>query len=71
MIDVCVVHSSVSTGPEKDLRPKGEFHRGGSVAEWSARRTCNPAVQGSSPALATCWICAWSSRVQFLGHASV
>ena len=24
MIDVCVVHSSVSTGPEKDLRPKSE-----------------------------------------------
>ena len=41
----------------------------GSVAEWSARRTRNPAVPGSSPALATCWICAWSSRVQILGHA--
>ena len=26
---------------------------GGSVAEWSARRTRNPAVPGSSPALAT------------------
>ena len=35
----------------------------GSVAEWSARRTRNPAVPGSSPALATCWICARSSRV--------
>ena len=42
---------------------------GGSVAEWSARRTRNPAVPGSSPALATCWICARSSRVQILGHA--
>ena len=41
----------------------------GSVAVWSARRTCNPAVPGSSPALATCWICSWSSRVQILGHA--
>ena len=30
---------------------------GGSVAEWSARRTRNPAVPGSSPALATSWIC--------------
>ena len=44
-------------------------HQGGSVAEWSARRTSNPAVPGSSPALATCWICARSSRVQILGHA--
>ena len=26
------------------------------MAEWSARRTRNPAVPGSSPALATCWI---------------
>ena len=43
--------------------------RGDSVAEWSARRTRNPAVPGSSPALATCWICARSSRVQILGHA--
>ena len=42
---------------------------GGSVAEWSARRTRNPAVPSSSPALATCWICARSSRVQILGHA--
>ena len=41
----------------------------GSVAEWSARRTCNPTVPGSSPALATCWICARSSRVQILGHS--
>ena len=32
----------------------------GSVAEWSACWTLNPAVLGSSPALATCWI---------LGHA--
>ena len=39
-----------------------------SVAEWSARRTRNPAVPGSSPALATCWICARSSQVQILGH---
>ena len=30
---------------------------GGSVAEWSACRTRNPAVLGSSPALATAWIC--------------
>ena len=42
---------------------------GGSVAEWSARRTPNPAVLGSSPALATCWICSPASRVQILGHA--
>ena len=40
-----------------------------SVAEWSARRTRNPAVSDSSPALATCWICSRSSRVQILGHA--
>ena len=42
---------------------------GGSVAEWSARQTRNPAVPGSSPALATCWICSQLSRVQILGHA--
>ena len=42
---------------------------GGSVAEWSARRTRNPAVPGSSPALATCWICTGLSRAQILGHA--
>ena len=30
---------------------------GGSVAEWSARRTRNPVVPGSSPALTTSWIC--------------
>ena len=30
--------------------------REGSVAEWSACRTRNPAVPGSSPALATCLI---------------
>ena len=42
---------------------------GGSMAEWSARRTPNPAVLGSSPALATCWICSPASRVQILGHA--
>ena len=41
----------------------------GSVAEWSARRTRNPAVPGSSPALATCWIWPRSSRVQILGPA--
>ena len=41
----------------------------GSVAEWSARRTRNPVVPGSSPALATCWICSRSSRAQILGHA--
>ena len=39
------------------------------MAEWSARRTRNPAVPGSSPALATCWIFSRSSRVQILGHA--
>ena len=42
---------------------------GGSVAKWSERRTHNPAVPGSSPALATCWICFRLSRVQILGHA--
>ena len=31
--------------------------KGGSVAEWSARRTCNPVVWGSSPGLTTTWIC--------------
>ena len=29
----------------------------------------NAAVLGSSPALATCWICSRSSRVQILGRA--
>ena len=44
------------------------YNYGGSVAEWSARRTRNPAVPGSSPVVATCWICPWSSRVQILGR---
>ena len=39
------------------------------MARWSARRTRNPAVSGSSPALATCWICSLSSRVQIFGLA--
>ena len=39
------------------------------MAEWSALRTRNPAVSGSSPALAFCSICSRSSRVQILGHA--
>ena len=36
------------------------------MAEWSARRTRNPALPGSSPALAGSWICSRSSRVQIL-----
>ena len=39
------------------------------MAEWSVRQMCNPVVLGSSPALATCWICSRSSRVQLLGYA--
>ena len=42
---------------------------GGSLAEWSARQTRNPAALGLSIALATCWICSWSSLEQILGHA--
>ena len=30
-----------------------QLNKGGSVAEWLARRTRNPEVTGSSPALAT------------------
>ena len=32
-------------------------HCGGSMAEWSARQTRNPAVPGWDPALTTTWIC--------------
>ena len=39
------------------------------MAEWSVRQMCNPVVLGSSPALATCWICSRSSRVEILAHA--
>ena len=39
------------------------------MAEWSARRTRSLAAPGLSSALATCWICSRSSRVQILGHA--
>ena len=35
------------------------FKFGGSVAEWSACRTRNPAVLGLSPALTITWICFW------------
>ena len=41
----------------------------GSVAELSARRTRNPVVPSSSPALATCWICSQSSRIHILSLA--
>ena len=51
------------------MRQTADHVLGGSVAEWSARRTRYLAVPGSSPALATRWICARSSRVQILGHA--
>ena len=56
---------SNSTRPVISQTPKGgggggtpyNDLSGGSVAEWSARWTRNPAVPGSSPgALATCWI---------------
>ena len=30
-----------------------KVHMGGSVAEWLGRRTCNPEVAGSSPAMTT------------------
>ena len=40
------------------------------MAEWSVRWTRNPAIPGLSFALATCWICSWSYRVQIFGHAS-
>ena len=39
------------------------------MAKWSARQTYNSAIPGLSPALASCWICTRSSRVQILGHA--
>ena len=39
------------------------------MAEWSVCEAHNPAVAGASPALATCWIYSWSSRVQILGYA--
>ena len=45
------------------------YPKRGSVAELSARWTRTLAVQGSSRALATCWICSRISRVQTLGHA--
>ena len=51
------------------IRNEDWVQTGGRVAEWSARRTRNPAVLGSSPALATFWIRALSSRVQILGHS--
>ena len=35
------------------------------MAEWSARRTRNPAVPGSSPALINRWICSRWSNFKF------
>ena len=32
------------------------------MAEWSVRWTRNPAIPGLSSALATCWICSWSTE---------
>ena len=43
---------SISRVIYNNLWPKWLFPVG-SVVEWSACRTCNPAVPGSSPALAT------------------
>ena len=60
--------SSLSYSLTREI-PTGNEAEGDSVAEWPARRTRNSAVLGSSPALATSWICARSSRVQILGHA--
>lgn len=44
------------------------IHYEGIVAEWSVRRTSNPAVPCSSPTLVACWICSRSFRVHILGH---
>ena len=44
---------------------------GGSVAEWSARRTRNPAVPGSIPALAICWICSRCSCPELKSSATL
>ena len=56
--------SSSSASPPRVIIYNGERKKslegvvtGGSVAEWLARRTRNSVVPGSSPALATCWIC--------------
>ena len=47
----------------------GEEWAWGGVTEWSARRTRNPAAWvGLCPALANCWICSRSSRLQILVH---
>ena len=43
-------------------------HPEGSVAKWSVRQFRKPVDPGSSPALATCWICSESSRVQILSQ---
>ena len=42
----------------------------GSVAECTACQIRYPATPGSSPALATCWICSRSFQVQILLHVS-
>ena len=47
------------------------FHKLVSVANWSARRTCNPVVPCSSPTLASCRICSWSSQVEILSHVNL
>ena len=47
----------------------GEEWAWGGVTEWSARRTRNPVARvGLSSALANCWICSRSSRLQILVH---
>lgn len=38
------------------------------MAKWSVCQTHNPAVQGLSTTLATCWICSQLSQVEILGH---
>ena len=46
-----------------------DVYLGGCLAEWSAYRTLNPAVPGSSPALNTTEFVSREPRVQILGHA--
>ena len=66
----CPAHKRMKFETPRRWKFKKRKVRGDSVAEWSAGWTRNPAVPVSNPALATCWICSRSCRVQFLGYTA-
>ena len=63
------MHMSIKTNFKTRFnRQRDRAEKGGRVAEWLARWTCDSETWSSSPALITSWICSRLSHVQILGH---